>query len=107
MLKRKYHILMHTPIGDRAGTLEIQIDRDKVNGYLNVLKHAEPFEGWIDENGYCHIKGKLITLMNTIPYTATGQILPESLTLSLNGGRSIYNMTGIISREESKKSDLF
>lgn len=100
MSRRKYSILMHTPIGGRAGTLEIQIERNKVRGYLDVLKHSEPFEGNIDENGNCCISGRLITLMNVIPYTATGQIAQDSLDLFLKGGQNVFYVTGTISKEE-------
>lgn len=96
MLRRKYHIQMQTPLGSRAGTLEVQIDEDKVRGYLNVLKNLNPFEGTIDENGYCSIRGTLVTLMSSIPYTATGQITPNSLSLSLKGGRNLIPITGTI-----------
>ena len=51
MLERKYRILMQTPIGDRAGTLEVQIEQNKIHGYLDMLNHSEPFVGSIDEEG--------------------------------------------------------
>ncbi|MGM9521756.1 MAG: hypothetical protein ACI3VB_04680 [Oscillospiraceae bacterium] len=99
MLRRKYIIQMRTPLGNRSGTLEVQIEKDTVKGYLDVLKHSEPFEGCIDEDGHCCISGKLITLMNIIPYTATGRITLDSLDLSLKGGRNIFSVTGTIFRE--------
>lgn len=99
MLKRKYHIHMRTPLGDRAGTLEVQIEKGRVRGYLEVLKHLEPFEGSIDESGQCRISGTLVTLMRTIPYTATGRITAEALQLSLQGGRDRFPVTGTAFRE--------
>lgn len=100
MFRRKYHIQMQTPLGSRSGTLEVQIEKNKIRGHLNVLKHLEPFEGSIDENGYCSISGTLVTLMSSIPYTATGQITPDSLRLSLKGGRNLFPITGTIDQEE-------
>ena len=100
MFRRNYQIQMQAPLGSRSGTLEVQIEKNRIRGYLNVLKHLEPFEGNIDENGYCSISGMLVTLMNTIPYTATGQITPESLELSLKGGTNLFSVTGIACRED-------
>lgn len=96
MFKRSYHIQMHTPLGRRAGTLEVQIEKNKVRGYMNVLAHREPFEGSIDENGNCSFSGTLVTLMSTIPYTASGQITPELLELSLKGGQNLFPITGSV-----------
>ncbi len=100
MLRRKYRIQMQTPLGNRSGTLEVQIEKDKIKGHLDVLKHLEPFEGSIDENGRCSISGILVTLMSSIPYTAAGQITPDSLHLSLKGGRNLFPITGTICQEE-------
>lgn len=100
MLRRKYCILMKTPMGDRKRTMDVQIEQNKATGHLDILKHAEPFDGSVDANGYCRITGKLVTLMQTIPYTATGRMLPDSLHLSLQGGRNTFHITGIISSEK-------
>lgn len=99
MCKRSYRIQMHTPLGRRAGTLDVQFEKDKVRGFMNVLAHREPFEGSIDENGNCRITGTLVTLMSTIPYTASGQITPEGLELSLKGGRNLFPITGSVLRD--------
>ena len=92
---------MQTPLGSRSGTLEVQIENSQIRGHLDVLKHLEPFEGNIDENGYCSISGTLVTLMSSIPYTATGQITPDSVRLSLKGGRNLFPITGTIDQEET------
>ncbi|MGN0314247.1 MAG: hypothetical protein ACI4EG_05600 [Fusicatenibacter sp.] len=102
MLRRKYQIQMKTPLGTRTGTMDIQIDKGKLRGHLDVLKRAELLEGNIDENGYCSISGTLVTLMSSIPYTATGQITPDSLCLSLTDGRNVFLLTGTLCQEEKK-----
>lgn len=94
MLRRKYDVQMRTPLGSRSGTLEVEIEKGRVTGSLDVLKHAEPIEGSIDEAGTCCLRGKMITLMSTIPYTATGQMTMDSLELFLRGGRNVFHMTG-------------
>lgn len=69
-----------------------------VSGQLDILRHREPFEGTIDSDGNCQINGKLITLMRTINYVATGQITSDSLSLSLIDGRHVLKITGTASR---------
>ncbi|MGN0986090.1 MAG: hypothetical protein ACI4OU_06295 [Candidatus Enterenecus sp.] len=100
MFKRTYRVLMRTPIGDRWGTMEVQIERNRATGRLNILKRTEPFDGSVDENGDCRLTGRLVTLTQTIPYTATGRILPDSLQLRLEGGRHMFPMMGVADSQE-------
>ena len=105
MFKRKYHIQMHTPLGSRAGTLEAHIEKDMLKGYLDVLKNQEPFEGSIDEDGRCSFRGTLVTLMRSIPYTATGQMTAAAVELYLNGGRDVFSITGTADNEETSAGE--
>lgn len=102
MVRRTYRIQMQTPLGSRAGTMEVQIEEPRLWGNLNVLKHVEPFEGTIDASGACRIRGTLVTLMSSIPYTASGQLTPDSLSLFLEGGRNLFPVTGTVCPEEKK-----
>lgn len=95
-----YQIRMQTPMGERTGTMEVQFEGGSISGRLNLLQHSEPFEGSIGPDGACRISGRLITLMSTIPYTATGRITPEAVELSLQGGRSCFAVTGTACNEE-------
>ena len=69
------------------------------NGHLDILKHSEPFEGTIDSDGNCKIFGKIITLMRTINYEATGKITPASLELSITDDRHVLKIIGTPSRQ--------
>ncbi|MGN0564168.1 MAG: hypothetical protein ACI4LH_05445 [Candidatus Heritagella sp.] len=100
MIRRIYRIQMHTPLGSRPGTMEVLIEKNTVRGYLDILRHLEPFEGSIDENGRCRIRGILVTLLSRIPYTATGRITPDVLDLSLRGGQNRFPVRGTVCREE-------
>lgn len=82
-MKRKYHIQMKTQLGIRNGFLEIEIENQTVNGYIHILNHLQSFQGTIDQYGQCTINGWLVTLLNHIPYTATGTISSQSLSLCL------------------------
>ncbi|MEA4912381.1 MAG: hypothetical protein VB092_07230 [Oscillospiraceae bacterium] len=89
-----YEIRMDTQIGPRFGRLTVLTRVEKLSGYLDILRHTEPFEGTIDGNGNCEFAGKIVTLIRTVSYIATGTITPDALCLSLTGDKSIFKITG-------------
>lgn len=89
-----YDVRMRTPVGIRLGHMTVCRNLGKVSGFLDILNHSEPFEGIIDHDGNCELSGKMITLMRTIRYVATGRITPDSLTLSVRDERNVFEMTG-------------
>lgn len=89
-----YDVRMSTPIGIRLGHMTVLCNSDTVSGHLDILRHSEPFEGTIDSDGNCKIFGKIITLMRTVSYEATGKITPDSLELSITDDRHILKITG-------------
>ena len=94
MPKNKYSICMKTPLGLRLGTMSIVTEQHKVSGYLDVLQRSEPFSGEIDGNGNLRISGKIVTLMQTIPYVATGKMSAHSLNLILRGEQGEFEING-------------
>ena len=89
-----FEVRMNTPIGVRFGHMTVLRNPGTVRGHLDILKHREPFEGTIDSSGNCRIFGKIITLMRTICYEATGRITPDSLELSIADDRHILKIFG-------------
>lgn len=53
MSTNTYRILMKTPLGERHGTLVLERNGSMLNGWLDIMKHREPFEGTVDEMGNC------------------------------------------------------
>lgn len=100
-LNQRYNICMHTPMGKRYGSMSIQANDNQISGFLSLLQHKEPFYGTIDENGLCEFTGKIITLMRTIAYVATGTITECSLNLSLRCGQSSFELIGCAEGKES------
>lgn len=102
MKHRIYHITMRTPIGQRRGTMELSLRNDRVQGTLHLLAHSEPLAGSVDREGNCRIRGRLITLMRTIEYTAIGKITEKAVDLLLQGERNCFPITGtaIAERED-------
>lgn len=91
----KYDIIMQTQLGERFGTMSAKTDGSQLNGTINLFKHSEPFCGVIDKDGNFEIKGKIITLMRTIEYVATGIIRPETVSLTMQGERNVLEINGV------------
>lgn len=89
-----YDIQMKTPIGIRLGRMTVHKNFDRVNGCLDILNHSEVFEGIIDINGNCDIVGKIITLMKTINYKASGKITSDGLNLFIKDRHYVFEITG-------------
>jgi len=53
----------------------------------------------IDSGGHCRISGNLSTLMQRIPYTATGTI-GEHIELELTSEKSVFSLWGSKAYEE-------
>lgn len=94
MAERMYEIEMQTPLGIKRGTLKIYIEQDKISGFLDVMNHSEPFAGSIDGEGYCEFTGRMITLMRTIEYKASGKLDEDGLSLALYGERNTFQVIG-------------
>lgn len=96
MFEHEYQIQMYTQLGVRKGTMQLQMNHGQINGTMTILKQTEPLQGTMDENGVCHLSGRLVTLLNTIPFTAEGRITDKELELTLTGGTNRFRITGIV-----------
>ena len=106
MSKIEYDICMKTPIGSRYGKMRVAKEQDKLSGLLDVLKQPEAFEGEIDGNGNCTLYGKLVTLMQTIPYVATGTMSADTIFLTLQSGQSTFEINGVACYRETERKPL-
>ncbi len=97
---QRYDIIMRTPLGLREGTMLVQWVGKLLSGTVSLLQHTEPFHGVIDEDGLCRITGRLVTLLRSIQYQATGWIDRERVRLSLHGAGSVFELSGAARREE-------
>ena len=91
---KEYDILLRTPLGDREGRLSVCALRGRLQGEMEVLGHATPFSGDIDESGFCRIEGHLITALSTVPFAATGYIRPQRLDLVFQHRQQPYQIVG-------------
>lgn len=92
--ERIFNICMDTPIGKRYGTMSVKKQDNILDGFLDILCEKEHFCGEIDTAGNCRIIGKIVTLMRTMAYKASGKITPEGVCLSLISGEFKYSLTG-------------
>lgn len=92
---QEYDILLKTPMGDKEGRLSVTALQGRLEGQLEVLRHATPFSGEIDESGFCRISGQLITALSTIPFLATGYIRVQRLDLVFQHHRRPIRIVGI------------
>jgi len=95
-----YDILMNTPLGKKKGELKAKIENGKLTGFLSLFGNTEPIEGTVDESGKCSLKGKFITLMKSVDFTADGTIDPDIVRLALKGGDcSYYEVIGMLRKQ--------
>ena len=100
MTENEYNICLQTPIGPRYGKMRIIKEQNKLSGFLDILKQPSAFTGEIDGNGNCTIYGKLVTLIQTIPYMATGRIAADKIFFILQGGQGSFEINGIACHKE-------
>ena len=94
-----YDILLHTPIGKRKGELKAKIENGKLTGFLSLFGHTEPIEGTVDESGKCSLKGKFITLIKSVDFTADGTIDWDALRLTVKGDCGYYEIMGQLRKQ--------
>lgn len=90
-----YNVVLATELGNKSGTMRLFVNKTKISGFLSILKHTEPFYGYIDTDGITRLHGKIVTLIKEISYTASGKITKDSLTLNLQLEKSNYILRGI------------
>lgn len=94
-----YDIILHTPLGKKKGELKAKIENGKLNGFLSVLGHTEPIEGTVDESGNCSLKGKFVSLMKSVDFSADGTIDYDALRLAVKGDAGYYEIMGQLRKQ--------
>lgn len=102
MSKRTYTIYMQTPLGKKEGTLLAERNGQELSGWLDILKHREPFEGTVDKDGNCRISGEFVTLIRRVAYSATGQISDTAICLKIKDDRNVFELSGVACMESEE-----
>lgn len=83
MDEKKYRVCLTVPLGRRDGSLTIRETDGRAEGRLDVMGEKNPFAGQLSGDGTLKIAGTLRTLVDIIPYTATGKIAGGEIRLTL------------------------
>lgn len=89
-----YQIVMQTPLGQKQGQLQLEVQENKVFGYLDILGYTQPIHGRIEADGSCQLEGHIVTLMRTFPFIADGWVTDDSISLTLRGDRNVFRIKG-------------
>lgn len=84
MERRNYNVVLHTLIGPRYGQLALVLDGETLTGELVILAAHTVIQGVIDDDGSCRFRGELVTLLRVWPFTAKGQVTPQTFTATLD-----------------------
>ena len=66
-MKRKYHMILQSPMGPREGTLTLKEDGGAVAGTLDILAHQLPVSGRRTPDGCLQLTHQMITAVSAYP----------------------------------------
>lgn len=98
-MERTDDITINAPLGIRFGTMTFNCHGTEVTGTLNAFGNHDDFTGQIGSNGEIEIKGKITSLINSVPYYAKGIINDCSLNLQLITNKYSFAITGIAQKK--------
>lgn len=94
MLDKKYKICLLTPLGNRGGTLYINIGEGAANGCLEVMNHKNPILDLMLSDGSISFSGEIESLVSKTEYTAAGTICERKILINLKTSSGIYSVSG-------------
>ena len=77
---KNYHMVLHSPMGPREGTLTLEEHCGKVDGTLWILSHAVPVRGRRDTDGRLHLTHSIITSVCEYPCRSVLQDVDGALS---------------------------
>ena len=95
----KYNIILQTQLGERLGTLILNIVDEQVEGICRLLGYETTCSGTRSHSGRCEIHGVIRTFMSTISYVGMGTADQECIALDLDAGKYRYHLTGSMAKE--------
>lgn len=97
-----YNVCMNTPLGVRMGNLRVSSLTGVLDGTLHLLGKVTPVSGEADQYGSCHLNGDIITLVQTIPFTAKGKLTPHAVSLLLHTDWGEFELNGTAAPEKAE-----
>lgn len=93
---RKYHVVLHSQMGPKNGTLTLSEDQGAVTGTLCILSHELPVSGGRQADGRLHLSHQVITAVSAYPCqtilqekgdTLSGELRMDPSGAPWSGGR--------------------
>lgn len=94
MRERVFQIIMRVPLGDRKGKMSFRQSGEELEGIFEVMGNKNPFKGKMLSETALEIEGILLTIIRSIPFTATGNIENKKLSMTLKEARHTYYIEG-------------
>ena len=94
-----YDIVVETELGERHGSLALREEAGGCCGTLHLLRADNEVRGEISTGGQVRLAGKLHTLLQNIPFTASGRLDPQRIALTLRYGRRELMLRGVAKGE--------
>lgn len=100
MEEKSYDVVLHTLIGPRYGRLTLTMADETLTGELVILAAHTVIQGVIDDDGNCRFRGELVTLLRVWPFTAQGQVTPQTFTATLDLVSEEFLLEGTVVEKE-------
>ena len=94
MHERVFQIIMRVPLGERKGQISFRQKGQKLEGTFEVMGNKNPFRGKMLSETALEIEVVLLTIIRSIPFTATGNIENRKLSMTLKEARHTYYIEG-------------
>lgn len=94
MIHKKYKICLSAPLGNRGGTLYINMDEGRTNGCLEMMNHKNPLLDLTVSDGSISFSGEIESLVGKTEYTAVGTICGRKILLNLKTWSDVYTVSG-------------
>lgn len=91
----RYAVTIRTLLGPRRGVMEWEISGETAAGFLTLLGHREPFSGAIGADGCCRLEGRMVTILRTVAFSASGYVTPRTVELVLREQRNTFQLQGV------------
>lgn len=85
---KKYHMILHGPMGPREGTLTLDESCGEVAGSLCILSHELPVHGSRGTDGRLHLMHQIITAVSEYPCCSVLRDVGDTLSGELQMDQS-------------------
>ena len=93
-----YDLEMHTPLGNRHGSLELIVWKNFLNGCLTMFTRTIPIRDGRCDGNTISFHGDMKTLMKMLPYQAEGSVSSNHVKLTIKTDQGSYNATGVLTQ---------